>query len=62
MPGLHPDVVCGGETAGMLCEVMMLTHCCGSCLVGHFGGACPGVGFIFTYHLAYAAGYGLRSY
>ena len=43
-------------------EVMMMSRCCGSCLVGRFGGTCPGVGFVFTYCLAYAAGYGLRSY
>ena len=30
-------------------------------LDGRFGGTCPGVGFVFTYRLAYAAGYGLRS-
>ena len=31
-------------------------------LDGRFGGTCPGGGVVFTYRLAYAAGYGLRSY
>ena len=61
VPGLHPDVVCGGETADMLCEVMLLTHVVVHAWLATLVARVLGWG-LFTYRLAYAPGYGLRSY